>query len=101
MKSTHLLLAAAMTGLIAGSASRASAATAPASGQQSSIKKMTSDTSAKAGVRLAADEKGKHDCKGKNECKGQGGCKAGDNGCKGKNSCKGHGGCKTNGEKKA
>jgi hypothetical protein len=102
MKSTHVLLAAAaMTGLIAGSASRASAATAPATGQRSSINKMSTDTSAKAGVKLAAEDKGKHDCKGKNECKGQGGCKSGDNGCKGKNSCKGHGGCKTNGERKA
>ncbi len=99
MKSTHVLLAAAaMTGLIAGSASRASASTVPYSGsQQSSIKKVSTEQSAKAGVRLAADDKGKHDCKGKNECKGQGGCKSGDNGCKGKNSCKGHGGCKTKG----
>ena len=92
-----------MTGLIAGSASRASASTLPTSNdsRQHSLKKTSSDTAAKAGVRLAADDKGKHDCKGKNECKGQGGCKSGDNGCKGKNSCKGHGGCKTNGEKKA
>jgi hypothetical protein len=102
MKSTKMILAAAaMTGLLAGSAARASAATRPIGSSHTTVKKMASD-SAKAGVRLAAEqEKGKHDCKGKNDCKGQGGCKSGDNGCKGKNSCKGHGGCKTNGEKKA
>jgi hypothetical protein len=102
MKSPKMFLAAAaMTGLLAGAAVRASAATVPNGSTHSTLKKMTAESS-KAGVRLAADkEKGKHDCKGKNECKGQGGCKSGDNGCKGKNSCKGHGGCKTNGEKKA
>ena len=102
MKSPKMILAAAaMTGLLAGSAARASAATVPAGSGQPSIKKVSTDSS-KAGVRLAADDKdtkGKHDCKGKNDCKGQGGCKTGDNGCKGKNTCKGHGGCKTNEDK--
>ena len=100
MKSTTMFLAAAaMTGLIAGSANRAQAATQPQSGTQS-IKKVVGHD-AKAGVKaFAAEDKGKHDCKGKNECKGQGGCKTGDNGCKGKNSCKGKGGCKTNGDEK-
>jgi len=100
MKSTTMFLAAAaMTGLIAGSANRAQASTVPQSSSQSIKKSLTGN--AKAGVKaFAADDKGKHDCKGKNECKGQGGCKAGDNGCKGKNSCKGHGGCKTNEEPK-
>ena len=37
----------------------------------------------------------KHSCKGKNECKGKGGCKTDTNECKGKNACKGKGGCKT------
>jgi hypothetical protein len=36
-----------------------------------------------------------HDCKGLNSCKGKGACKTGDNGCKMKNSCKGKGGCAT------
>ena len=104
MKSSKMFLAAAaMTGLLAGSAARVSASPLPhgSGGGQQVIKKMATDSSAKAGVRVAADDKGKHDCKGKNDCKGQGGCKSGDNGCKGKNSCKGHGGCKTNGDKKA
>ena len=55
---------------------------------------------AKAGMRLASQDKpAKHSCKGKNDCKGQGGCKSSDNGCKGKNSCKGKGGCATDGSK--
>src|SRR4051794_18989965 len=97
MKSTKLMIAAAaMSGLLAGSASRAFAATpAPSShSQQSSIKKVVA-TDSKAGTKALADDKGKHDCKGMNDCKGQGGCKTGDNGCKGKNSCKGKGGCKS------
>jgi len=73
-----LIISAAMTGLVAGSAL--------------SITGCSSDNSGKA----AASDSGmsKHDCKGMNSCKGQGGCKAGDMGCKGKNSCKGKGGCK-------
>ncbi len=90
-----MLAAAAMTGLLAGSARLASAAVpTPASGtsvKASSVEKV-------AGVKAItlADDAGKHDCKGKNACKGQGGCKSGDNECKGKNSCKGKGGCNTN-----
>ena len=101
MKSTKMMIAAAaMSGLLAGSAARSLAATIPTS-SGASAKKVAIDS--KAGAKaLAADDKdkGKHDCKGKNECKGQGGCKTGDNGCKGKNSCKGKGGCKTNMEEK-
>ncbi len=84
-----LLATVALTGLMAGAAARANAATPTGSGDQFSAAK---------GV-LADDNSGaaKHDCKGQNGCKGQGGCKTGDNGCKGKNSCKGKGGCKTNG----
>ena len=101
---TKLILAAAMTGLLAGSAARASTSTsAPVrTAQQQSItsaaKGASLDTklAAKPGVLLADDTKGKHDCKAKNDCKGEGGCKSGDNGCKGKNSCKGKGGCNTN-----
>ena len=107
MKSTKLMLAAAaMGGLLAGAASRASAAvpTVATSGAQvvSAHASPTVKTtlSSKPGTLLADDkDKGKHDCKGKNECKGQGGCKTGDNGCKGKNSCKGKGGCKAESDK--
>ncbi|HEY2589589.1 MAG TPA: hypothetical protein VGI81_27840 [Tepidisphaeraceae bacterium] len=102
MKSTKLMLAAAMTGLLAGSAARAAttATAAPARAAQSITSpvkgsSLQTKTTAKAGTLLADEEKGKHDCKGKNDCKGQGGCKSSDNGCKGKNSCKGKGGCST------
>jgi hypothetical protein len=98
MKTTKMFIAAAaLSGLIAGTAARA--ATPPAhSGKQSSIQKAT-DAGQRA-LSLAEKDTGKHDCKGKNACKGQGGCKTGDNGCKAKNTCKGHGGCKTQEEKK-
>jgi hypothetical protein len=35
----------------------------------------------------------KNNCKGQNECKGQGGCKTDKHACKGQNDCKGQGGC--------
>ena len=82
-----LLLTAALTGLVGGTAVAAHAST-----QGSSAKVV------KAGLQYtgySASAKDKHSCKGKNDCKGKGGCKSSDNGCKGKNSCKGKGGCKT------
>ena len=93
------IAAAALSGLLMGTAARA--ATLPATGTNSDkvVKKAVVDAGQKA-IKLDDTNKGKHDCKGKNDCKGQGGCKTGDNGCKGKNTCKGHGGCKTNEEKK-
>ena len=99
---SKLMIAAAMTGLLAGSAARAatSAPAAPARAAQSITSPVKgSSLETKLGTKasqLADDtDKGKHDCKGKNDCKGQGGCKSGDNGCKGKNYCKGKGGCST------
>ena len=73
-----LILSAAMTGLVAGTALS-----------------MTGCSSNGAGTSASDSAMSKHDCKGMNSCKGQGGCSAGDMGCKGKNSCKGKGGCKT------
>jgi hypothetical protein len=79
-----MLATVALTGMMAGAAARANAATPTGSNAQ-------------FGGQLADDSSSsKHDCKGQNGCKGQGGCKTGDQGCKGKNSCKGKGGCKTN-----
>ncbi len=86
-----LLLTAALSGLIGGTAVAAQA--------QSSTKSTTTVKAAKAGLRYTAQDTTKHSCKGKNDCKGQGGCKSSDNGCKGKNSCKGKGGCATDGSK--
>jgi hypothetical protein len=87
-----LLLAAAVSGLMAGTtpvfAAAAPAGTSPA---------LQAGVPALSGNMLAHIQK--HSCKGKNNCKGQGGCKSSDNGCKGKNSCKGKGGCATNGHK--
>ena len=88
-----LLLTAALSGLMSGTAAAAQSAQNHPTG--SALK------AAKAGLRYTAQDQdaSKHSCKGKNSCKGQGGCKAGDNGCKGKNSCKGKGGCATDGSK--
>jgi hypothetical protein len=95
------IAAAALSGLLMGTAARASSSFPV---QSSSTKKVTMQKSTDAGQKALKlddkDSKDKHDCKGKNDCKGKGGCKTGDNGCKGKNSCKGKGGCKTNEEKK-
>ncbi len=84
-----MLATVALTGLMAGAAARANAATPTGTSDQygSTVKGQLADDS----------DAGKHDCKGKNSCKGQGGCKTSDAGCKGKNTCKGKGGCKTNG----
>jgi hypothetical protein len=72
-----LIISAAMTGLLAGSAIT-----------------FTGCMSDKSGTAASDSSMSKHDCKGMNSCKSQGGCKTGDMGCKGKNTCKGKGGCK-------
>jgi hypothetical protein len=89
-----MLLTAALSGLMGGTAIAAHAA-APNSTNSSSAKVI------RAGLRYEGSSSAiaKHSCKGKNDCKGQGGCKSSDNGCKGKNSCKGKGGCATDGSK--
>lgn len=83
-----LALAAAVAGLLGGTAIRLEAQSPAA---------QTSTASASAGVLVAqSDPKPlpKHSCKGKNDCKGQGGGKNA-----GKNSCKGKGDCATDGSK--
>lgn len=85
-----MMMSAAVTGLLSGSATpiHASVHNGSQLGQLAS-----------ASASLLAADKDKHACKGQNSCKGKGGCKTGDNGCKGKNSCKGKGGCATDGSK--
>jgi hypothetical protein len=80
----HLVLAAAFTGLLGGTAARLNAQ--PVSGHSET----TASSLAVAGVLAAADQKDlpKHACKGQNDCKGQGG---GDKKHAGKNACKGQG----------
>jgi hypothetical protein len=96
-----LVLAAALTGLLGGTMTRASATPAP-----------QDQSTGKPAKGKAAMEK--HDCAGKNSCKGKGGCatdgskdnKAAAAGitakhaCAGKNKCKGQGGCATDGSSK-
>jgi hypothetical protein len=80
-----LAMAAAIAGLLGGTAVR-SANAQPT--QNTAV-------SASAGVLLAqTPDTAKHSCKGKNDCKGQGGGKHA-----GKNSCKGKGDCATDGSK--
>lgn len=95
-----MMLTAAVSGLVGGTAVRLQAAQttdAPQSRITATSSKV--QTGKAAFTKVAFDDKDKHSCKGKNDCKGQGGCKTGDNGCKGKNSCKGKGGCATDGSK--
>ena len=85
-----MLGAAAISGLLAGTAS--------ASSDMSSSRLLLKGSAVANAFGAAADAANvadKHMCKGHNSCAGHGGCKTGDNGCKGKNSCKGKGGCNT------
>lgn len=93
------IAAAALTGLLAGTASRALASTPAPRGSDSSTARKVSTAGQKA-IALEDKADDKHSCKGQNACKGKGGCKSSDNGCKGKNSCKGKGGCKAEGHDK-
>lgn len=99
-KKNALLMAAAMTGLMAGTAARGTATPVTGNSQTVVGVKQANSSIGKLALRTVAfAAEDKHSCKGKNDCKGQGGCKASDNGCKGKNSCKGKGGCATDGSK--
>jgi hypothetical protein len=91
-KKHSVAVAAALTGLLGGTASRATAASGTYGNSNPGL------AGQPAGITLEA-KKEKHACKGQNSCKGKGGCKTGDNGCKAKNSCKGKGGCATDGSK--
>ena len=93
MKSSTKLsiAAAALSGLLVGTAARAATVTVPTSSSKTTVQKMV-DAGQKA-IKLDDTAKKAHDCAGKNDCKSQGGCKTGDAGCKGKNTCKGKGGC--------
>jgi hypothetical protein len=71
-------LAAAVSGILLGSAMTALADDAPAENGKGKDK----------------SSQDKHACKGQNACKGHGGCKTDKHACKGQNACKGQGGCK-------
>ena len=78
----NIALAAAVAGLLGGTAIRLNA-------------QPTSPSASAAGSMLAqCTPAPKHSCKGKNDCKGQGG---GDKKHAGKNSCKNKGACATDG----
>jgi hypothetical protein len=96
-----MMITAAVSGLLGGTAARLQAAPASVSSEDSAKISATKANAGKVSFAKTSpdDQSSKHSCKGKNDCKGQGGCKAGDNGCKGKNSCKGKGGCATDGSK--
>jgi hypothetical protein len=80
-----LALAAAVAGLLGGTAVRVNAQPT-----------QNATTTVQAGVLVAqaTPDTTKHSCKGKNDCKGQGGGKN-----PGTNSCKGKGDCATDGSK--
>jgi hypothetical protein len=80
MKMSRFLVAAAVSGIIAGA------------GQTYFQTLHAADGDTPAAAPADAD---KHGCKGANSCAGKGGCKSDSNACKGQNSCKGKGGCAT------
>src|SRR5690348_17223482 len=86
-----LMITAAVSGLLGGTAARLSAAEAAPDSDGSTTVTAQSVKTLKVGkisFRNVQDaDKAKHSCKGKNDCKGQGG---GPNA--GKNDCKGQGG---------
>jgi hypothetical protein len=95
-----MMLTAAVSGLLGGSAARLDAAQTTSAPQgKVTVTSSKVQTGKASFTKVSFDDKDKHSCKGKNDCKGQGGCKSSDNGCKGKNSCKGKGGCATDGSK--
>lgn len=83
-RSSTLLAAAALAGLLTGSSPQAVAGSKLPGIENASPGVMADPGAAKGET---------HACAGKNGCKGKGGCKTGDKGCAGKNSCKGKGGC--------
>lgn len=103
-----VLVAAALSGLVSGSAMAAPHGLV--FDQGGGVRMFGTDSNScngKDGCKANKDQgsatdkaaTGKHSCKGMNACKGQGGCKTADNSCAGKNSCKGKGGCATDGSK--
>ena len=96
-----MMITAAVSGLLGGTATRLQAVPLPGSPEVSAKIGANNVNAGKVSFAKVSldDQSGKHSCKGKNDCKGQGGCKSSDNGCKGKNDCKGKGGCATDGSK--
>ena len=74
----HSFMAAAVSGILLGSAMTA----------------LADDPAPKDGKGKEKSAQDKHSCKGQNACKGQGGCKTDKHSCKSQNACKGQGGCK-------
>jgi hypothetical protein len=83
--SRKVLAAAAMAGLLSGTAVRQSYADGTNTATNTNI--------APGKVAPAKKLPKVHDCSGMNDCKGLGGCKTSANDCKFKNACKGKGGC--------
>ena len=102
MNMTNSLLAAAVTGILAGAAAcggQPNAAPAAPDAEAPAAPVADATTPEPVNDRIPADNDSstpsKHACKGLNDCKGRGGCKTDLNTCRGKNECKGRGGCKT------
>jgi hypothetical protein len=113
MNSTQTLMAAAVTGILAGAAACGSQSTPPATpegaeappvaaagGEAPPATEAASDagtptTDDRTPVPTNATHPAKHACKGLNDCKGRGGCKTELNSCRGQNECKGRGGCRS------
>jgi hypothetical protein len=87
--SRTLMMAAAVTGLISGTAIHQSQAD-PTNAAPGKVAPTNAIPGKVAPVKKAPKV---HDCAGQNDCKGIGGCKTETHACKFKNACKGKGGC--------
>jgi len=93
MKTSHAILAAAVSGMTIGLTQGAASAAPLLAGPSCVL------DAPRGGSLLGGSDAGaKHACKGQNACKGQGGCKTDKHACKGQNACKGQGGCRTDGK---
>lgn len=102
MNMTNSLMAAAVTGILAGAAAcggQASPTPAAPAAEAPAAPVADATTPEPVNDRIPADNNSsnasKHACKGLNDCKNRGGCKTELNTCRGKNECKGRGGCKS------
>ena len=103
MDLTQTLVAAAVTGILAGACGgqTSPAPAAPPAGEAAPVAAASTEAAPAATsddrqlVPNSSSQPSKHACKGLNDCKGRGGCKTELNSCRGQNECKGRGGCRS------
>jgi hypothetical protein len=70
-----MMLTAAVSGLLGGTATRLQAAQTTPTPEGTAVVSARNANTGKVSInRVSLEDKGKHSCKGKNDCKGRGGC---------------------------